>query len=77
MGRKSKVRIGGIKGRFEGRERDFWHFEILRNGEKKNQRERWDSKLGNLEFLKQRRKILHSKELTHSKTPRRAKLGAH
>ena len=56
---------------------DFWHLEILRNEEKKNQRERWDSKLGNLEFLKQRMKILHSKELTHSKTPLRAKLEAH
>ena len=51
--------------------------EILRNEEKKNQIERWDFKLGNLEFLKQRRKILYSKELTHSKTPLRAKLGAY
>ena len=40
MGNKSKVRIGGIKGRFEEREKDFWHFEILRKEEKKNQKEK-------------------------------------
>ena len=74
------MRIRGIKRRLEERENDFEllaFLEILREKEKKNQKERWDSKLGNLEFLKERRKILHCKELTHSKTPLRAKLGAY
>ena len=77
MGRKSKVRIRGIRGKLEEERKDFWTFGDPEKRRKKNQRERWDSKLGNLEFLKQRRKILHSKELTHSKTPLRAKLRAH
>ena len=75
---RSKVRIRGIKGKFEGRERGLLAFlEIQRKKERKNQRERWDCKLGNLEFLKQRRKILHSKELTHSKSSLSVKLGVH
>ena len=80
MEERSKVRIRGIKGRLEEREKDFEllaFLEILREKEKKNQKERWDSKLGNLEFLKQKRKILHSKELTHSKSSLRVKLVAH
>ena len=40
MGNKSKVRIGGIKGRFEEREKDFWHLEILRKEENKKTREK-------------------------------------
>ena len=38
---RSKVRIRGIKGKFEGRERGLLAFlEILRKKERKNQRER-------------------------------------
>ena len=44
---------------------------------KRKERKVGNSKLGNLEFLKQRRKILHSKELTYSKSSLRVKLGAH
>ena len=52
LGKRSKVGIRGIKGKFEERERDFW---ILGNPEKKrrkNQRGRRNSKLEDLEFLK-------------------------
>ena len=74
LGERSKVRIRGIKGRLEERKRGFFSTgdpERLRRKKperkfKRKERKVGNSKLGNLEFLKQRRKILHSKELTHS-----------
>ena len=41
-------------------EKGLLNLEILENEGRKNQKERWEDKLENLEFLKQRRKILHS-----------------
>ena len=38
--KRSKVRIKGIKREVGRKEKDFWHFEILRKEENKNQKEK-------------------------------------
>ena len=64
LGSKSKGRIGGIKGKFEGREKGtFCTFENPERSEEKTREKR--EKKGfqtrkNLEFLKRRKEILHS-----------------
>ena len=67
LGKRSKVKIRGIKGEFEEREGGlFWHFEILRKEERKKperkkERKRGDSKnpSQNQHHFDQGREILH------------------
>ena len=73
LGERSKVRIRGIKGKFEERERGLLAFlQILRKREKKTRekRERKEKRKKkpnqNQHSLEKGKEILHCKKFTHS-----------
>ena len=73
LGERSKVRIRGIKRKFEERVKDFWTFlEILKKkerrpeGEKRKEEKREKKPNQNQHPLEKGKEILHFKEFTHS-----------